>query len=140
MKENPFPLDVEDTLVDMLFHWFEWRQKLGSPRGVYLPEETYRWRVVNGHLLAQPGFCLAASTAPRDPGKLWEFNLAVLDLPLEQRRYVEALVVLQNEPWLRGDKWRHFFSLLNLKPRRYERLLLSALRALTRSARRRRLL
>jgi len=140
MALNPFPLEVPDKVFELLFRWFEWRQKLESPRAVHLPEETYCWQVKGGRLVAQPGFCLTGSTAPRDPGRLWEFNMAFWGLPKEQQAYVLALAALQNEPWLRGEKWRRFLKLLNLKPRRYERLLLSALQTLTRSARRRRLL
>jgi len=43
---------------------------------VHLPEETYRWRVEKGHLVAEPGFCFTPSTAPHDPGRMWEFNLS----------------------------------------------------------------
>ena len=140
MMENPFPLDVPGVLIDLLFQWAEWRQRQDAPKSPYLPEVTYRWRLQGGCLVARPGFCLSRSTAPRDPGRLWEFNLAFLDLSQEQRAYVIALVEFQNEPWLRGKKWRRFLSLLNLKPRHYERLLLNALQALTRSLRKRRLL
>ena len=73
---NPFPMEVSDRLINLLDHWFEWRHKKGSPRSVHLPEETYRWRMEKGHLIAEPGFCLEVSTAPRDPGKMWEFNLS----------------------------------------------------------------
>ena len=137
---NPFPMEVSDKLINLLDHWFEWRHKQESPRSVHLPEETYRWRMENGHLVAEPGFCLEVSTAPRDPGRMWEFNLSFWDLDKLQQAYVYAMLEFQNEPWLRGKQWRDFFRLLNLKPRRYERLLLNTLRILSLSARRKRLL
>ena len=137
---NPFPMEVSDRLINLLDHWFEWRHKQESPRSVHLPEETYRWRMEKGHLIAEPGFCLEASTAPRDPGRMWEFNLSFWDLDKLQQAYVIAMLEFQNEPWLRGNKWRRFLTALNLKPRRYERLLLSTLRILSLSARRKRLL
>jgi len=140
MALNPFPGEVPDKVLDLLFRWFEWRQRLEAPKSLRMPEVTYRWRIQGGYLLAEPGFCLTPSTAPRDPGRLWEFDMAMLELAWEQRRCVEALVWFQSEPWLRGEKWTHFFGLLNLRPRRYERLLLNALLRLTKSARRRRLL
>ena len=137
---NPFPMEVSDRLINLLDHWFEWRHKKESPRSVHLPEETYRWRMEKGQLIAEPGFCLEVSTAPRDPGRMWEFNLSFLDLDKLQQAYVYAMLEFQNEPWLRGKKWRRFLMALNLKPRRYERLLLNTLRILSLSARRKRLL
>ena len=140
MAVNPFPREVADELIELLFRWFEWRVGLTSPKSMRLPEETYRWRIVRGHLVAEPGFCLERSTAPRDPGRMWEFDMAFLDLAKEQRAYVFAFLKFHKEPWLRGENWRTFFRLLNLRPRRYERLLLSALLRLSKNARRRRLL
>lgn len=140
MAVNPFPQNVPDKVLSLLFRWFEWREGLESPKSLRLPEATYRWRMKGGHLVAEPGFCIEPSTAPHQPSRLWDFNSAFLDLGKEQRAYVFALVKFQSEPWLKGEKWRLFFRLLNLRPRPYEALLLNALLRLTKNARKRRLL
>ena len=140
MAVNPFPMEVPDRLIDLLFRWFEWRENLDAPRSMRLPEATYRWRMEGGRLVAEPGFCLIPSTAPREPSRFWDFDMAFLELDRLQRACIMAFVKFQREPWPKGGKWTLFFKLLNLRPRRYERLLLKALLRLTRIARRRRLL
>lgn len=140
MAINPFPMEVPDRLIDLLFRWVEWRENLEAPKSLRLPEATYRWRMEGGRLVAEPGFCLIPSTAPREPSRFWDFDMALLELDRLQRVCIMGFIKFSSEPWLRGKKWTDFLKLLNLRPRRYERLLLNALLRLTRSARRRRLL
>ena len=137
---NPFPGEVPDRLAQLLFAWARWRERKGSPGSARFPEVTFRHVFAGGSLVQIPGFCLTRATDPRRVTWHEDFTQAFCGLAEDQRAYVLALVELANEPWLRGKRWTDFLTLLELKPKAYERLLKDALRTLNSLARKRGLL
>ena len=134
---NPFPDVISDRVWSLLFAFIEWRFGMIAPRSVRFPEATYKWRLEKGCLVAEPGFCLERSTAPKNPGILEEFGQAFWDLEEWARCLLFDLVDFSDQPLLRGHKWRMKFKEWGLSPRRYGRLQRDALKRLNRKARRR---
>ena len=132
-----WPEWAPEGLWELLNRWAEWRSTAGDPRSMRLPEPLFRFAVRGGAVVpvAGPGFCLTPSTAPRQPGRVDEFNLAFAGLDKDQQIYALALLEMQGEPWPRGEKWQAFLCLLKLTPRQYKSLLHDALRSLLAFAR-----
>lgn len=127
---NPFPGIVSDRVWSLLFAWAEWRSGVSCPKSIRFPEVTYKWRLERGSWIGEPGFCLARSTRPRDPGIFEEFNQAFWDLEKWARFILFDLVEFYDQPLLRGNKWRGKMRQWGLSPRMYAKLLKDALRSL----------
>ena len=114
--------EADSRLWELLLAWAEWRSLAGCPRGLALPDN---------------GVMLPPSTAPKAPGRIMEFNEAMIRLAWDQREYLVILVSCQGEPWLKGEKWNKVFSALDLNPQNFAVLLNDAWQALRNKARRR---
>lgn len=138
---NLWPDWAPERLWELLNLWAEWRSTVGQPKSMRLPEAGFRFEVRGGAAVAVggPGFCLIPSTAPRDPSRAEEFNLAFAGLEQDQQIYLLALVEMQGDAWPRGKQWQDFLCLLKLTPGQYKSLLHDALRSLVAFARARRL-
>lgn len=137
-----------DPTVDLYGHpcwgvlmaYLERRSVQGCAKGLRMPEDSMQWRLEGHTLVGTPGYCLARSTRPPEPGRLEEFGLAWLGLGEDQRRMLVDCVELANHPWLRGTAWRKRLGPRGwgLSPRNYERLLMLAWRQLVSAYRQRR--
>lgn len=138
---NLWPDWAPEMLWELLVKWAESRTIVCQPKGLRLPDEARRWGLAGTEAvpLSQPSFCLIPSTAPRQPSRVEEFNLAFAGLEFDQQIYVLALVELQGDPWPGGDQWAALLCSLSLTPRQYKNLLHDALRSLVAFARARRL-
>jgi len=138
---NLWPDWCPEGLWELLNRWREWCDLAGYPKSMRLPQPTFA--VVNNAgvpaLAAEPGYCLVPSTAPRQPLRVEEFNVAFAGLEYDQQVYIMALIELQAEEWPGGEAWTHFLGTLKLTPRQFKVLLHDALRSLLAFARARKL-
>lgn len=120
-------------VLDLLFAWAEWRSLVECPKSPRLTSAA--------DLLEVPGLgrrhFAPPSTAPREPTKLEEFNLAVFGLLPIQREILLALIALNREPWLEGEAWGECFEWFGVTPQNFVKLLADALQSLTANAQRR---
>jgi hypothetical protein len=138
MRRAKHPPDLlPPWLWALLERWREWRSVIGCPKSLRLPEESAKWELKGKALIAIPGPDLIPSTAPREPGKVEEFNLAFMELGIGHQACVLALIELQQDPWLEGEAWMRFLTVLKLTPDQYERHLREALHSLKAAARKR---
>jgi hypothetical protein len=121
-----------ERLWDLLNQWVEWCDTAGLPKSMHLPEAAFRFEIQGGEPVAigGAGFCLTPGTAPRQPRRVEEFNLAFGRLDKDQKIYVLALVEMQGDAWPGGDQWAAFLCLLKLTPRQFKTLLHDALASL----------
>ena len=140
-QANLWPDWAPGSMWEMMNRWAEWRSTVGSPKSLRLPEAAFTFEIKGGAPVAVhgPGFCLIPSTAPRDPSRVEEFNLAFAGLEKDQQIYALALLEMQGDAWPGGEKWQAFLCLLKLTPRQYKSLLHDALRSLLAFAKARRL-
>ena len=134
-----FP-SISGRLIGLLHAWVEWRSCQGQPRGVRLPDETYvhRLRFSNAGVVAErvaAGYCMERGTAPRPDVWQVEFSQAFMALDSDQRAWLLILVGMQDQPWMRGPRWRAVLRELEIKPRHFVRLAGDALMSLSRNAR-----
>ena len=107
---NPFPDIISDRVWSLLFAWAEYRSSKSFPKSVRFPDVSYKWHLEKGCLVAEPGFCMERSTAPKDPGILEEFGHAFWDLEEWARHLLFDLVEFSDQPLFRGNKWRMKFK------------------------------
>ena len=137
----PFPSEVPAPVMDLLHKWLEWRMIKGAPRAVKLPDPELRYKITGKDgVVASRRFIMAHSTAPRNPGRLEEFNLAFWELDPAERFVVLLYLDLEKEAWKESKAWRDSLRWLALTQRQFERLLEDALVSLTHKAHRRGLL
>jgi hypothetical protein len=129
VSDDPFPQETPPRLWDLLFRWAEWRSLKGVPRSAW-PKVSYRWEVVNGALVGEPGFCTERGTRPAGPGIYDIFNQAWGDLDQVDQMVLLILVECQGQPWLKGRKWESCLEALRVSRRDYKRLLRFAARNL----------
>jgi len=129
---NLWPDWAPESLWELLNRWVEWRSIAGYPKSLRLPEAVFAFEVKGGELVAAlgEGFCLTPSTAPRQPSRVDEFNVAFASLEADQQVYILALVEMQGDEWPKGERWEAFCNLLKLTPRQYKSLLHDALASL----------
>ncbi|RJX35649.1 MAG: hypothetical protein C4525_03070 [Desulfarculus sp.] len=137
---NPFPREVADAVVDLLERWLEWRSLQGVISSIRLPDPDLVYRITGHGEVASRRFILAPCTAPRDPGRMFDFNLAFLDLEPDQQLYILAWLSRKEDPWLEGKSWSSLLSSLDMTRWQFAKLLIGALQALAGICRERRLI
>lgn len=105
------------------------------------PDPELRYKIVGkGGIVASRRFILAHSTAPKDPGRLEEFNLVFLEMDTAERFVVLLYLDLEKEAWAESKAWRDSLKWLGVTQAQFERQLEAALLSLTAKARARGLL
>lgn len=134
----PFPSLVPAALVSVLHRWYEWRVVQAAPRPVKMPDPELTYKITGKGIVASRRFVLAHSTAPQEPGRMHEFNLAFLGLSPRERYCVLIYLDLEQEVWQENSPiWRDSLKLLGVTQEQFNAQLVDALMSLAALARQR---
>lgn len=92
---SPFAGQVSDYLFVLLYRWLAWVSRAGSPRS-----PAGGWE-----RLAELGIMPDGGGREYDPPAVAGFGAAVANLTDWEQLAVAAVIVLDKEPWLEGEKW-----------------------------------
>lgn len=136
-KGLPWPNRVPLGLMGVLHRWLEWRSVQAAPRPVKMPDPNLTYRITARGVVASRRFVLAHGTAPQEPGRLHEFNLAFWALAPEERFCILVYLELEAEAWKESPIWRDSLRWLGVTQGQFEAQLEDALLSLAALARQR---